>query len=259
MHKTKKQKEELILELFSDRELFEQEVLHVSSTSDCIEVMQIISKDLVKNKLKHEISFLYLKSFDEFKLHSITKSIFNQIANEWLSYASEVLFYSKENSLLEIQEKQRVNFIYAIANDYFSKYKKYIFEEIADSFIDLVNTIPHAESQNKVVSDVLKSSLIADRNVLVIQSFNQLWSKVRAASNIKNADVSRIQILMAENTISSSKPDTDEESKEKLLDSFRKYDLELKRVSYQSLDNFDSTLKRLKSTMVSSMMEMKAI
>ncbi len=258
MYKTQKVKEELIKELFNDRKLFELEVLQVSSEVDSIEVMQIISKILVRDKLKKELNFSYLDTFNHFKLNSITKAIFNQIANEWLSFATEVLFYSKDSALIEIQDKQRVNFMYSISNDYFNKYKKYIFENIADTLIELVSTLPHAQSKNELVSDVLKSDLVSNNNILVIQSFKQLWTKVRSANNFKNADVSKIQILIAEITIKLKNKELDEESREKLLISFRKYDLELSKLNYLSLDNFDSTLKRLKETMVNSMLKISS-
>lgn len=258
MYKTQKVKEELVKELFNDRKLFELEVLQVSCEADSVEVMQIIVKNLLRERLKKEINFLYLESLNHFKLDSITKTIFNQIANEWLSFATEVLFYSKESALREIQDKQRVNFLYSISNGYFNKYKIYIFENIADTFMELVNTLPHAQSQNQLVSDVLKSELISTNYVLVIQSFKQLWSRVRAANNFKNAAVSKIQILIAEITIKLRNKELDEESREKLLASFRKQELELSKLSQLSLDNFDSTLKRLKETMVNSMLKMSS-
>ena len=123
MYRTQKEKEEFVEQLFKDRILFELEVLQVSSEADLIEVMQIISKTLVRDKLKKEINFSYLETFNHFKLTSITKAIFNQIANEWLSFAAEVLFYDKDSALMEIQDKQRVNFIYSISNDYFINIK----------------------------------------------------------------------------------------------------------------------------------------
>lgn len=256
--KTQKVKEEFVKELFNDKRLFKLEVLQVSCEADSIEIMQIISKTLVREKLKKEINFLHLNTFRDFKLTSIKNSIFNQIANEWLSFAQEVLFFSKDVALLEIQDKQRVNFIYSISNDYFNTYKKYIFENIADTFIDLVNTLPHAQSKNELVSDVLKSDLISSNHVLVIQSFKQLWSKVRSANNFKNAAVSKMQILIAEITIQLTNKELDEKSREKLLVSLEKQDLELSKLNYQGLDNFDSTLKRLKDTMVNSMLEMRS-
>ncbi len=258
MHRTQKVKEEFVKELFNDRKLFELEVLEVSSEADRIEIMQIISKNLVRDKLKKEINFSHLYTFNHFKLNSITKAIFNQIANEWLSFATEVLFYSKDSALIEIRDKQRVNFIYSISNDYFNKYKKYIFENIADTFIELVSTLPHAESHNELVSDVLKSDLISNNYILAIQSFKQLWTKVRTANNFKNADVSKLQILIAELTIKLTNKELDEVLREKLLISLRKYNLELSKLSQLSLDKFDSTLKRLKETMVNSMLKMSS-
>ena len=118
-----------------------------------------------------------------------------------------------------------------------------------------MSTLPHAQSKNELVSDVLKSNLVSNNNILVIQSFKQLWTKVRSANNFKNADVSKIQILIAEITIKLRNTELDEESKAKLLMSFKKQEAELNKLNNLSLDYFDSTLKRLKETMVNSMLK----
>jgi len=85
-----------------------------------------------------------------------------------------------------------------------------------------------------------------------------LWSKVRSANNFKNAAVSKMQILIAEITIKLTNKELDEKLREKLLLSLAKRDLELSKLNYQGLDNFDSTLKRLKDTMVNSMLKINS-
>ncbi|NCO01918.1 MAG: hypothetical protein GW906_08825 [Epsilonproteobacteria bacterium] len=170
MTKTQAEKEEFVTQIFSDRTLFEKEVVQVSTEADRVEVMEIIAQSLVRDKLKEEINFLYLDTLTKFKLSSIVGTIFNQFANEWLSFAVEVLGYSKESALKEIQEKQRAAFVHSIATLYFKEYGKYIFETIADTFIELVDAFPHANSDNRLVNEILQSDFVLDNNVLIIQS-----------------------------------------------------------------------------------------
>ena len=152
MYRTQDEKQKYIDELFKDRTLFEWEVLHVSSHYDRIEIMEILAQTLVRNKLKYEINFLYLQSYDNFKLTQIINILFHEIANEWMSFATEVLYYPND--------KARVKFIHDIAEDYYEKYRRYIFEEVADTFIELVSNTKQNNKTTKLIQETLQSDLI---------------------------------------------------------------------------------------------------
>jgi len=259
MAKTLAQKEEFVAQLFCERELFELEVLGISCEADFIEVMELIATIIVREKLKKELNFLYLERFDDFKLGTITKAIFNQIANEWVSFATQTLRYSKDDALKQMQEKQKTQFIYSLALDYFQDVKKYIFEEIADTFLELVDTLPDTKNHNKILLDVLQSALILHSHGVAIQSFEQLWMKVRSANQIKSTHSAKLQILMAEALNELAKDNLEDVLREKYVGILKKNELESIKLSEQSLDYFDIALKRLKETMVQSMMKMDAV
>jgi hypothetical protein len=91
---------------------------------------------------------------------------------------------------------------------------------------------------------------------MALYNFRQLWSKVKAAQNLKNADVSRIQILISEVSVELENEDIDDKKREELLKSLNKHEKSLKKMMNKSLDTFDGALKRFKETLVSSMIRL---
>jgi len=255
---TKDERKELVGKIFKRKVVFEKEVLNIVSDGDRAEIMQILSKTLVRDSLKEELNFLYMEDFSKFTFKPIVNILFKDIANEWIFYAIEELGYSREEALFEIQSKDRVLFIRSLVSGYYKKYQQYIFREIADTFIELVKSIPHAKAGNKLVDEVLKSNLIVNNNVMGIYDFRQLLSRVKAAQNLKNADLSRIQILINEVSLELENKELDDGKRERLLKALTKYEKDLKKLSKKSLDLFDGALKRFKDTLVSSMIRMES-
>jgi hypothetical protein len=107
MYRTQEEKQKYIEKIFKDRALFEWEVLHVSSHYDRLEIMEILAQAIVRGKLKYETNFLYLESFKEFKFSQIVNILFHEIANEWISFATEILYYPKREAIQELQDKYR--------------------------------------------------------------------------------------------------------------------------------------------------------
>jgi len=253
---TQGEKKELIDRIFKRKAVFEKEVLNIVSDSDRAEIMQILSKFLVRDSLKEELNFLYMEDLSKFTFKPVVNILFKEIANEWIFYAMEELGYTKNEALVEIQTKKRVLFIRSLVSNYYKKYQRYIFKEIADTFIELVKTVPHAKVGNRLVDEVLKSDLIVHNNVLAVYNFRQLWGKVKAAQNLKNADVSRIQIFLNETSAELESENLDDKKREELLKSLKKYENDLKKLMNASLDTFDGALKRFKETLISSIIRM---
>lgn len=254
MYRTVDEKKELVKKIFKRKAVFEKEVLNIVSDGDRSEIMQILSKVLVRESLKEELNFLYMDSFSKFTFAPIVNILFKEIANEWIYFAMEELTYTKNEALLEIQDKKRVLFIRSLVSGYYKKYQKYIYEEIADTFIELVKTISHARVGNKLVNEVLQSNLVVHNNVLAVHNLKQLWSRVKAAQNLKNADISKIQIMINEIAVKLKNSELDESKRDALLKTLKRRENELEKVSKQSLDKFDGAVKRFKDTMVNSML-----
>ncbi|WP_373002463.1 hypothetical protein [Sulfurimonas sp.] len=256
MYKTQEEKQKYIDKLFKDRALFEWEVLHVSSHYDRLEIMEILAQTLVRGKLKYEINFLYLKNYSDFKFTQIVNIIFHEIANEWISFATEVLYYPKKEAVAELQDKARVKFIHAIAKGYYEKYKRQIFEEIADTFIELVSNVKQDKEVAHLIQETLQSDLIKNRQILEMHNFSQLYSRIKAAQNNKNSDITTAKMKVFEIRGKYTNPTIDTDEKQRLHSLLDKADKELSKLKHLGLDKFDPGVKRLKDTMVQSMIGM---
>ena len=256
MYRTQEEKQKYVDKLFKDRALFEWEVLHVSSHYDRLEIMEILAQTLVRDKLKYEVNFLYLQSYNDFKFTQIVNIIFHEIANEWISFATEVLYYPKSEAIEELQDKARVTFIHSLAKSYYEKYRRQVFEEIADTFIELVSNVKQDKEVTKLIQETLQSDLIKNRQILEMHNFSQLFSRVKAAQNIKNSDVTTAKMKVIEIKEKYTTRDIGVDEKQRLHSLLEKADSELSKLKHLGLDKFDPAVKRLKDTMVQSMIGM---
>ena len=236
---TETEKSELITTIFSQQDFFEKEILDITTNSDRIEVMDILAKRMIRILLKEELNFLYMKNLDSFKFSLITNLLFREIASEWVSYSDEKLSLNKEEALEIIQDKAHVLFVIALIKQYYEQYKIYFFQEIADSFIELVDNMPNASINNSLIDEVLKSEFVKNQNISVVHSYSQLWSRVRNAHRIKTNEVTIIQIEIAESKNEERRREL--EYKEEVLEE-------------TPLAFFDEALQRLRNTMTQYMM-----
>lgn len=252
MNKSTLEKEEFTVRLFSNKSLFEEEILRAKSDADRADIMKILAVHLVRDALKEELNFLYIKNFSDFTLFPIKNILFKEIANEWLVYALEILHYSRDEALHELQDKRRVQFILSIVHQYLQKYQHFIFEEIVDTFFELVSTYPHAKSAKPLVEEVFQSHFI-NTKLLPIHNFEQLHIKVKAANNSKNMDINKMNIKIKEVNEALAEKTLDTQKKTSLLKLLEQYKLKLDKINHETLEKFDATLKRFKDTMVYSM------
>ncbi|MFA6195169.1 MAG: hypothetical protein WC656_00835 [Sulfurimonas sp.] len=252
MNKSTLEKEEFTVRLFSSKSLFEEEILRAKSDAHRAEIMKIMAVHLVRDALKEELNFLYIKNFSDFALLPIRNILFKEIANEWLVYALEILHYGRDEALHELQDKKRVQFILSLVHQYLQKYQHFIFEEIADTFLELVSAFPHAKSAKPLVEEVLKSPLI-NAKLLPIHNFEQLHIRVKAAINSKNMDINKIKIKIKEVNEALAEKTLDAQKKISLLKLLEQSQTKLDKINHETLDKFDATLKRVKDTMVYSM------
>ncbi|WP_294963574.1 hypothetical protein [Sulfurimonas sp.] len=256
MYKTQEEKQKYIDKLFNDRTLFEWEVLHVSTHYDRVEIMLILAQTLVRNKLKHEINFLYLQSFIDLKFQQIVNILFHEIANEWMSFATEVLNYPKKEAIVELKEKSRVKFIHGIADDYYDKYRRYIFEEIADTFIELVSKNEQTRDSTFLIQETLQSDLIKNKQLLELHNFTKLNNRIKVAQDIKKSNIVTAKMKIMDIKEKSTSSTIDIKEKIKLQHLLKEAKKEPSRLELEGLDKFDPAIKRLKDTMVQSMISM---
>jgi len=256
MYRTKEEKSKYIEKIFKDRALFEWEVLHVSSHYDRLEVMQILAQTLVRDKLKYELNFLHIEKYEDFKFSQIINIIFHEIANEWVSFATEVLYYPKEEALKELQDKVRVHFIHSLAKSYYEKYRRLIFEEVATTFVELLASINKETQIPKLIKETLNSDLIKNRQIFDMHNFSQLYNRIKTAKEANNDNIADIKQKIFDLKREFSNPKLEVDEKQKLYNSIEKLNSELTRLKLLSLDKVDPAIKRLKDTMVQSMLGM---
>lgn len=236
------EKKELIEKIFSDKQLFEKEVLNVTCNSDRIEIMDILAKRIVRVLLREELSFLYMKDLENFKFSLIRNILFREIANEWVSYAVEVLILDQEDATEMLQEKKHALFLLELIKEYFRQYKVYFTQEIADTFIELIENMPSPTTDNTLIRTVLKSGFVKNQNISIVYSYSQLWSRVRNAHDTKKEKIAKMQIKISE---------------EKDIQSLKKLELKEEILESKPLAFFDEALLRLRNTMVQFMMKIE--
>ncbi|WP_321778248.1 hypothetical protein [Sulfurimonas sp.] len=260
MYRCQEEKEEYIEKIFSDKTLFEWEVLHVSSHYDRVEIMQIISNILVREKLKYELNFLHIKEYRDFKFSQIVNIIFHEIANEWLTFATNILYCSKKEAIEALQDKTRVIFIHSLSVTYYKKYKRQIFEEVANTFIELVSSAKNDKATSVLIEKVLKSDMIKNKQILSMHDFSQLYKRVKIAQGVKNKEVeradARLMELKRKYESQKNKNEKNEDEIKRLFKLFKKAKIEFEKLQNKSLNNFDAGVSRLKDTMVHTMMRM---
>lgn len=239
---TKAEVQKRVTAIFSSNIEFEKHVLDIQSNSDRVEVMQILANRLIRILLKEELSFIHMKDLNSFKFSLITNLLFRELASEWVSYAQEFLYYERSDALEVIQEKGRVLFLLSLSREYFTSYKIYFVQEIADTFIELIESMPTYAKSNALIDEVLQSDFVKTKNVSVVQSYSQLWRHVKNAQFLKKKEMSRVQI----------KVDQAKNTKD-----LKKYEYEYELLNLKSLAHFNEALQRLRNAMIMYMMGIK--
>lgn len=257
MNEMTKEKKEYIKKVFSDVELFEEDILNVVTTDDRKEIMKILAESLVRDILKDELNFLYMRSFSDFSLSPIPNIVYKEIASEWVVYAMEILHISREDALQELHGKERVQFILSLVRRYLKEYRQYIFEEITNTFIELIDRIPHARNGDIVVEEVLESDFIVNKKLLYIKDFAEIWRRVRIARNSKSLAISKIEAKIDETLSFLERENISQEKKDALLKQLENQEMEFEELSNTTLEKFDDPLQKVKDAMISSMMKMK--
>ncbi len=246
-------REDLIEEIFSKKIIFEKEVLNIKSDKDKCDVMHILAKTLVHDILKEHLNFLHLKSLSDFTLKHIVNILFKELASEWISFSMDVLEYSKDEALSELQKQKRVKYIHSLAEDYYKYYHDYIYEEISNTFIDLLASTNPGSEKIKLINAIINSELVANRSILNINSYDQLYRRIIAAKNAKNIQLSAIQMKLSDILIEIESYDTSEERRESLLIVLPKYKEKNKAIAKKNLEDFDASLQRVKMAIFNSL------
>jgi len=256
MYKTQEQKNAYVDKLFADVVLFEWDVLHVSSNTDRIEVMEIVAHDLVHETLKNELNFLHVNAVDKLNFSNVKNHIFKQMINEWLTFCDDVLMYPRDDAIAVVKEGHRVKFIYNIVNEYFEKYQRFIYIEIIDTFFSLFERTPITKNRQILIERVLQSKLNASKDLQKMHKFTQVFSRVKIAQDKKKYELnilnSKVKELMGNlSVVDSIELDKDNEI---LLD-IEDCEYDIQELEETGIYEFDDLLAGLRDNMISSMIK----
>ncbi len=256
MYTTQEQKDIYVEKLFSDLVLFEWDVLHVSSNTDRIEVMEIIAEDLVHHTLKEELNFLFVNDVEKLNFTNIKNHIFKQIINEWLTFCDDVLMYPKDDAIAVVKEGDRVKFVYDIVNNYFDKYQRFIYSEIIDTFFALFIQTPITKNRQILIERVLQSKLNSSKDSQKMHKFTQVFSRVKIAQDKKNHDMNLLNIKVKElmGNLSVDENIEFDEDNEVLLD-IEDCEYDIAELEETGIYEFDDLLAGLRDDMISSMIK----
>ena len=240
----KDEKQQLINNIFIHKKTLEKHLLGIVCEDDRVEVMQIFANRIIRLLLKEELNFLYMKDFKDFKFYLVVNILFRELANEWASFAEDVLGCSRDEALKIIHDKERATFLMSTVKGYFKEYKIYFLQEIADTFIELVDIAPNSELESELIKQVIESKFVKDNNVSIIYNYAQLWNRVKNARNNKNSQIAKIQIKLSE------------VSRENDVVLFNKYEYCEEVLENKPLAYFDDAIMRLRNTMIKRMSEL---
>ncbi len=236
---TSVQRDDFIEKTFSDRAFFEANILEIVTNDDRIEVANILAQRMIRLLLKEELNFLYMKDMKSFKFSLIMNLMFREIANEWVSFAEDKLAVSRDEAIEVIHEKRRAVFVLGLVKEYYRHYKIYFIQEIADSFIELIKTMPSSTNSTPLIDEILSSEFVKSENIAIVYSYSQLWGKVRNAHNSKSKELTKLQVKLSEVKDISEK---------------RKLEYAQELLEERPLAFFDDALLRLRNAMVQYMM-----
>ncbi len=250
MFGTQEEKENYINKLFSDVELFEWDVLNVSSNIDRAEVIEMIADTLVHDTLKNEINFLYIKDIKEINFKKIKKAIYNEIVGEWLNFCDDTLIYPKKDAILIVNQIDEIQFIYSITNSYFDKFSRIIFSKIVDTFLEYLEKSSLTKNKQIFIEKVLQSKFNENKDSNSIHKFSQLKNRVQIAQECKNIKINntnnKIKELMEKLTNNSNEENS-------ILLKIEDYDYEINELEKKGLYEFDEIIAKLRNNMIDSM------
>ena len=189
-----------IKHIFSDKLIFEKEVLHVKCDEDRKEVMTLVCSDICADiQLASQVNFLKIKSIDDLDFEKVKITLVQILLGELLSLLKEKRYTKVEIDNIK-KDKRNQKFIYELASIYLRRFSNLFYKEVVNSFFDLIGTANKAENLSPVVLEVIHGS--ENRKTLLEQHGSgqilykpeQAWMRVKQAKDDKNRQVQVYQI-----------------------------------------------------------------
>lgn len=186
--------------LFSDKLIFEKEVLHVKSDEDRKDIMSILSRDLCNDRnLASKVNFLKIKSIDDLNFKGVNISLVQIFLAELLSLLEEKHYTRAE---IESVKKSKIylKFLYELAQTYMRRFSSAFYKEVVNTFFDLISIADKANQLSPLVLEVIngtqntKSLLQQSGSGKILHKSEQAWMRVKQARDEKNRKVKVFQV-----------------------------------------------------------------
>lgn len=186
--------------IFSDKPVFEKEVLQVKCDEDRKEVMHLICSDICNDKkLAQEVNFLKIKSLDDLTFKGVNIALVQVILAELISLLKEKHFAPSEIEAIK-KNKVYLKFMYELAQMYMRRFGSIFYKAVVNTFFELISVADRADKLSPVVLDVIngsknrKSLLEQHGSGQILYKSEQAWMRVRQARDDKNRQVQLHQI-----------------------------------------------------------------
>lgn len=248
-----KDSQEYIFKLFQDRVLFEKEVLNIHNNKERKEVLFILADSLFKDTLKEHINFMYIKNVSDFTLKQIVNILFKEIANEWIDYAMDYLKLSKTKALKELQLGERIKFTKILSQDYYKALREYIFEKVADSFIDLLVFNSQENIKSVFINSVINSDLFPERRILNFNSSDQLCKAAKRAKDLKSESLKSLKERVDEIEKGRSRLNIPKVKRDEFAEVLGVHKKKIFDIEKLKLESFDETLLNVKKALIGTL------
>lgn len=243
---TLQEKREHLEKTLTNRTLFEQEVLDAHDAADRYEIMQLIAKRVVRERLKRELNFLFMQRLEQLTFAQVPSEMVKIFLDELKSYLKEVLYYPQELFNQEFSHADYYKVLSQTALAYYKHYQNLLFEEVVNTLYEAAEITLVNESSNNLINDFVASNYMGDRRTSAIYTSAQFFQRIRSAKNSKKRELSKIQLKMAEQNEKIRLQQLSEDEFIKSKELLKRYAKEEMKIKKAPLDEFDQALKRLK-------------
>lgn len=192
--------EKYIQDLFSDKQLFEKEVMQVNCDEDRKEIMALMSKEICnESDIASQVNFLKIKSIDELDFSRVNISLVQIILAELLSLLKEKNYPASQIETIK-KNKEHLAFIYMITQTYMRRFGSEFYKEVINTFFDLISIADKADKLSLVVVEAIngtqnKRSLMEQHGGgQILYKPEQAWMRVKQARDDKNKKVQVYQV-----------------------------------------------------------------
>ena len=192
--------QEYLDHLFSDKLIFEEEVLGVKCDEDRKEVMTLICEDICNDELlASNLNFLKINSIDDLNFDEVPISFVQLLLAELLSFLKENQYTKSEIDAVK-KNKRYLKFLYELAQTYMRRFSTLFYKTVVNTFFDLLSVADRADRLSPVVMEVIngsehrKSLLDQEGSGQILYKGEQAWMRVKQAREDKNRQVQVYQV-----------------------------------------------------------------